>query len=1089
MKIRSRLTTLLLCLCAISHAQEKPKWNINNNGAPGKDVSFTVNEGTWINLDVSPDGKEIVFDLLGDIYIMPFSGGEAKVLRQGPAFEVQPRFSPDGTKISFTSDAGGGDNIWIMNRDGSNVKQVTKETFRLLNNAVWTPDGQYIVARKHFTSQRSAGAGELWMYHISGGNGLQLTPRKNDQQDLNEPSASSDGKYIYYSEDMSPGGSFQYNKDPNSGIFVIKRFDREKGIIDVVTQGPGSAVRPQISHDGKKLAFVKRVRTKTVLYIRDLETGEEWPIYDQLSKDLEEAWTLFGIYTGYAWTPGDQQIVIWGKGKIRKIAVSGKHETSEIPFSCNVKQRIADAVQFKQNINADEFNVNVIRNATTSPDGKILVFNAVGYLWKKNLPDGKPERITTATDFEFEPAFSADGKWITYVSWNDTATGSLYKLNLTDKSKPVKLNIEKGIYRTPSFSPDGKWIVYAKESGNLDIGQSFSVKPGVYTISSNGGKGNFVSEKGEFPKFNAGGDRIYYQTGGNIFGELNKTFGSYKLDGSDDHTIFKSVYGNQFVVSPNEMWVAFVDLHEVYVAAFPHTGKPIDLAAGTADFPVKIVSKDAGINLHWSTDNKQLHYTLGDQYFSIPLADRFEFIANKPDSLFKAPEKGIAVGLKIKADKPSGMIAFEHARIITMKGDEVIEDGTIVVEGNQIKQIGKSPDINVPSAAKKIDCAGKTILPGFIDAHAHGRNFQTGLSAQKEWAYYDNLAYGVTTNHDPSANSEFVFAESELVKAGLTVGPRIFSTGTIIYGADGDFKAVINSLDDARSALRRTKAYGAFSIKSYNQPRRDQRQQVIEAARELGMEVVPEGGSHFFHNMSMILDGHTTIEHNIPVADIYDDVVQLWKNSKTAYTPTLIVCYGAMEGEYYWYQHTNVWEKQRLLEFTPRAIVDPRSRHRVMIPEEEYENGHILVSKSVKKLSDAGVRINMGAHGQLQGLGAHWEIWMMTQGGMTPLEALRTATINPAKTLGMDQWIGSLEVNKLADIIVLDKNPLENIYNTETVKYTMVNGRLFDAATMNEIGNYNKPRTKFFWEVPGYSESFPWHEETRSFERPGADGE
>jgi len=1070
-------------------AQEKPKWDVNNNGSPSREVSFTVSEGTWMNLDVSPDGKEIVFDLLGDIYSMPINGGEARLLRQGPAFEVQPRYSPDGTKISFTSDAGGGDNIWIMNRDGSNAKQVTKETFRLLNNSAWLPDGQYLVARKHFTSQRSAGAGELWMYHISGGGGLQLTPKKNDQQDLNEPSPSSDGKYIYYSEDMSPGGTFQYNKDANGSIFVIKRFDRVKGTSEVVTQGPGSTVRPQISHDGKKLAFIKRVRTKTVLYIRNLETGEEWPVYDQLSKDLEEAWTLFGIYTGFAWTPDDQQIVIWAKGKIRKIASGGKHESSEIPFACNVRQRITDAVQFKQDINPDEFNVNVIRHAKTSPDGKILIFNAVGYLWKKNLPEGKPERLTTSVDFEFEPSFSPDGKWIAYVTWNDTETGSIYKLNVTDKSKPVKLTVEKGIYRTPSFSPDGKSIVYTKESGNLDLGNAFSVMPGVYIMSSAGGKGNFVSDKGEFPKFNAGGDRIYYQTGGNIFGELNKTFGSYKIDGTDDHTIFKSMYGNQFVVSPNENWVAFVDLHEVYVATFPHTGKAIDLSSSTTDFPVKIVSKDAGINLHWSADSKELHYTLGDQYFTIPLAERFEFIASKPDSLFKAPEKETAIGLKLKTDKPSGLVSFEHARIITMKGDEVIEDGTIVVEGNMIRQVGKSSDISVPANAKKIDCSGKTVMPGFIDAHAHGRNFQTGLSAQKEWAYYDNLAYGVTTNHDPSANSEFVFAESELVKAGATVGPRIFSTGTIIYGADGDFKAVINSIDDARSALRRTKAYGAFSIKSYNQPRRDQRQQVIQAARELGMEVVPEGGSHFFHNMSMILDGHTTIEHNIPVADIYDDVVQLWKNSKTAYTPTLIVCYGAVSGEYYWYQHTNVWEKERLLAFTPRAIVDPRSRHRTMVPEEEYENGHILVSKSVRKLSDAGVRINMGAHGQLQGLGAHWEIWMLAQGGMTPLQALRTATINPAITLGLDQYIGSLEVNKLADIIVLDKNPLESIQNTESVKYAMVNGRLYDAATMNEIGNYNKPRSKFFWEINGNSEAFPWHEESKSFELPGADGE
>jgi imidazolonepropionase-like amidohydrolase/Tol biopolymer transport system component len=1083
--ILQKLFAAITCI-AISftiHAQDKKdakKWDVSNPEGPYKEVSFTVNEGTWMNVDISPDGKEIVFDLLGDIYSIPATGGEAKVLRGGHAFEVQPRFSPDGKKILFTSDAGGGDNIWVMNRDGSGAKQVTKESFRLLNNGVWSPDGEYIVARKHFTSTRSLGAGEMWLYHISGGGGLQLTARKNDQQDVNEPVVSPDGRYVYFSEDMYPGGFFQYNKDPNNQIFVIKRMDREKGTVETITGGPGGAVRPQISHDGKLLSFVKRVRTKTVLYIRNLATAEEWPVYDQLSKDQQEAWSVFGLYTGYSWTPDDKQIVIWSNGKIMKVDVNGVNKATDIPFTCNVKQRIYDAVRFQQEINPSTFNANVIRQATTSPDGKWLVFNAVGYLWKKELPAGKPQRITTGTDFEFEPSFSADGKTLLYTTWNDTASGAVWKINIQDVPgskpaavpKPFKVSRSKGIYRLPSFSPDGKWIVYRREGGSDALGEAYTAKPGIYTMSADGGNENLVTERGDQPEFNNTGDRIYYQLGGG----MNRNFASCKPDGSDERIHLKSTYGSQFTVSPDEKWIAFIDLWEVYVAAFPKTGKMIDIGSGTKDFPVKIVSKDAGINLQWSADNKQLHYTLGSQYYTINLDERFDFIANKPDSLFKVPEKGIDVGLEVTVDKPKGVVAFTNARIITMKGDEVIENGTVIVEGNLIKAVGK--DIAIPAGAKQIDCSGKTILPGFIDAHAHGNHFRSGITPQKHWAYYANLAYGVTTMHDPSANSEMVFAQSELLKTGLQVGPRVFSTGTILYGADGDFKAVVNSIDDARSALRRTKAFGAFSVKSYNQPRREQRQMIIQAARELNMEVVPEGGSFFYHNMSMILDGHTTIEHNIPVAPLFNDVVQLWKNAKTAYTPTLIVNYAAVSGEYYWYQHSNVWEKERLLRFTPRSVIDTRSRYRTMLPEEEYENGHILTSKSVKKLMDAGVKVNMGAHGQLQGLGAHWEIWMMQQGGMSNLQALQTATINSATSLGFDKWIGSLEAGKLADLIVMDKNPLENIRNTESIHYTMVNGRLYDSETLNETGNYNKPRTKFFWELNKNADSFPWHDET-----------
>lgn len=1085
---RLSLTILLIgALAAPLHAQhpdDKKSWDVND--PPGdwgwKEARFTVNEGTWMNLDVSPDGKTIAFDLLGDIYTLPINGGKATPIRTGIAWEVQPRFSPDGKQILFTSDAGGGDNIWVMNVDGSEARQVTKEDFRLLNNADWMPDGQYLVARKHFTSSRSLGAGEMWLYHISGGNGFQLTERKNDQQDVNEPTVSPDGRYVYFSEDMYPGGYFQYNKDPNSQIYVIKRFDRQEGKEETVIGGPGGACRPQISRDGQKLVYIRRVRTKSVLFVHDLTTGEERYLFDGLSKDQQEAWSTFGVYTGFEWMPGDSHLVIWGQGKLWKVnTTTGTAE--EIPFVVEARHQVAETLRFRNNAFDEETDIKVIRHARTSPDGKSLVFNAAGYLWTMDLPNGKPRRLTSGSALEFEPAFSPDGRRIAYVTWEDEAMGSIRIHDLQSRQSRA-VTSAKGIYRTPAWSPDGKTLVFRKDDGNGHQGFAHCKEPGLYLIPEGGGEAIFLTPHGEYPAFSSDGSRIFYQTGGFLFGSLTKSFQSVDRNGQDLKKHIEAKYAQRFSISPDNNWIAWSELYKVYIAPMPKTGRTIGLSADTKAVPVAQVARDEGINLHWSADSKRLHWTMGNEYFSEELTRRFLFLEGAGDSIPPLDTVGLKIDLRLPSDKPRGLIAFTNARIITMEGDEVIEKGTLLVEGNVIRAIGAADAVEIPRQAHIVNCVGKTIMPGLIDVHGHLGNFRYGLSPQQQWEYYANLAYGVTTAHDPSSNSEMIFTQSEMIKTGTMVGPRLFSTGTILYGADGDFKAVVNSLDDARSAIRRTKSYGAFSVKSYNQPRRNQRQQVIQAAKELDVMVVPEGGSFFYHNMTQVVDGHTGVEHNIPVAPLYEDVQRLWASTQCHNTPTLIVNYGGVNGEYYWFQKTNVWEKDRLLRFTPRPVVDSRARHRTMIPDEEYENGHILVSRSLKKLHDAGVRINLGAHGQLQGLGAHWELWMIHQGGMSILESLKAATINGAIYLGLDHQIGSLKAGKLADLIVIDGNPLEDILHTERVQYTMVNGRLFDADTMNEVISRDRPRHRFYFELPGASNSYPFDAASHSFMTP-----
>jgi imidazolonepropionase-like amidohydrolase len=491
------------------------------------------------------------------------------------------------------------------------------------------------------------------------------------------------------------------------------------------------------------------------------------------------------------------------------------------------------------------------------------------------------------------------------------------------------------------------------------------------------------------------------------------------------------------------------------------TGQAVGLSPSTTDVPIKRVTRDAGTYVHWSSDSKKLFWLLGPELYSRDITNTFTFVPGAKDSVQEKPDSvGVNISFQATTDAPRGMIALVGATVVSMKGEEVIPNATVVVDRNRIVSVGSSASVSVPANAQKIDVSGKYITPGIIDVHAHG-NFGD-WSPLTNWINYCELAFGITTMHDPSASTDYVFSNSEMVKAGLMVGPRIYSTGAILYGAESDSKAVINSFDDAMSNLRRLKAVGAFSVKSYNQPRRDQRQQIIEAARNLQMMVVPEGGSTFFWNLSMVLDGHTGIEHNIPVVPFYNDVLTLISNSKSGLTPTLIVNYGGLSGENYWYQNTKVWENKRLLTFTPREVIDSRSRRRIMAEEDDYS--YMETSRAMKAVLDRGGKVQLGAHGQIQGIGAHWELWMLAQGGMTPLQALRCATINGAEYLGLDKELGSIEPGKLADLIVMEKNPLVNIRNSESIQYVMKNGRLYDAATMDEIGNNPKKRATFWWE-------------------------
>lgn len=1017
-----------------------------------------------MSLDVSPDGREIAFDMLGDIYVMPIGGGEAHAIASGVSWDIQPRYAPNGRWIAFTSDRSGGENIWIMNRDGSDPRQVTRETFRLLNQAYWTPDSEFLVARKNFTSARSVGAGEIWLYHRRGGEGVQLVKRRTEQKDISEPSVSPDGRYVYLSADSTPGEAFAYNPDPNAQIYVIQRLDRETGLLEDFVAGPGGSIQPKPSPDGKLLAFVRRVRAKSVLFVLNLESGRETPLYDGLDRDMQETIAQHGVYPATAWTPDSASIVFWAKGGIHRLDVATKR-IADIPFHVHDARRIQQAVRTRVEVAPAQFDVKMLRWVAVSPQQDRVVFQALGYLWIRDIDHGVARRLTRQQDhFEFYPAWSRDGRSIVYTTWSDKALGTVRVVpasGATSSATGRVVTDKPGHYLQPAFSPDGKTIVYrVATDGYLTSAQGMR-EPGLYAVPSQGGSPRLLSRKGMAPQFGSTSSRVFFMTA-----EDKRALRSINVDGSDERGHLLSAFATEYAVSPDERQIAWVEQFNVYCMPFAAVGRMLDIGPAAKSLPVTRLTRFTGENLHWSGDSKRLWWSTGSELSSVDVRDRDSSARATSETQPPVSDRKIDIGFTQAYDKPSGRIAFTGARIITMRGDEVIENATLVVNGNRIEQLGPGADVTIPNDARVFDAKGKTIIPGLIDVHWHGRMATNGVIPQQNWVLYAGLTYGVTTLHDPAAVTSDIFAASELAKAGLIVAPRIFSTGAKLYGATSTETVQIDSVDDALAHLQRMKAVGAFSVKSYSQPRRDQRQQIIEAARRLNMMVVPEGGSDFQYDMTMIVDGHTGIEHTIPVAGIYDDVLQLWSQSGTALTPTLIVSYGGLWGERYWYQKTNVWEDSRLASFVPRRVLDARSRRRVMAPEEEFNHFH--TAHIAKQLNDLGVHIQLGAHGQREGLGAHWELSMFVQGGMTPLQALRSATLRGAQYLGMEQDLGSLEAGKLADFAVLDADPLEDIANSAKVHYTVVNGRVFDAASMNETGTRERRREPFWFELdPG----------------------
>jgi len=1060
-------------------------------------VEFTTDEGTWLSLDVSPDGKTIVFELVGDIYTLPIEGGQAKLIDGGMSFDSQPKFSPDGNWITFISDREGSENLWIMHPDGTGVKQVSKDPNNDFTSPSWAPDGKYIFVSK---AQFGIGSSEIWMYHMDGGTGVQITKSKpiptlerNKRPNAMGVVASRDGKYLYYAAKL---GSLYYNQQLPT--WHIARRDRKTGDEDNLIDQIKSAFRPLLSPDGKQVLYVTRYETETGLRLRNLESGEDRWVKYPVTRDDQESLFTRDVFPGYAFLPGGKEIVYNQDGKIKRLDLTTGSE-KVIPFTAQVSQDLGPKLDFPQPVEQGPVRVRLIMDPAESPDGKKLLFSAMTHLYTLDLPSGKPQRLTSGSAHEFQPAWSPDGKSIAYVTWSSDG-GQLWKISATGGT-PALLSKSLAVYSNPAFSPDGTKIVllrgnaYDRENSTFDGGQTGNAD--LIWIPADGGDSNLIlpARGAGGPHFTSDKDRIYVYTPQGLV--------SLRYDGTDrrTHLVVKGqglyfaeepVAADDIVPSPDGQWVLAHVMNQLYVIAMPVVGgEPPTVNVATPAVPAKRLTDIGADYFAWADDGKTITWAVGASLFREPLraisfeppkdekkeGDKKETDkkaadakdADKKDEKkeekkepkkLKEEEKDvqeIAVNLEVPRKTPKGTIVLRGATVVTMKGDEVLKNADIVVENNRIKSVGAKG--GVPAGAKVFDVSGKTIVPGFVDTHAHWTEIRRGILDTQNWSFLANLAYGVTAGLDVQTGSNDMFAYQDLVDSGDILGQRAFSTGPGVF-SDNNFQ----SMEEVKGVLTKyRKYYGTHNIKSYVVGNRKQRQYMVEASKELEMMPTTEGALDLKLDLTHLIDGFHGNEHTLPITPLYNDVIQMFAKSGIAETPTLIVNYGGPFGEDYWFENSEVHDNAKLNHFVPHRVLDQRTKRRQgWFRKDEYEFPKLAAQMA--KLERAGGLVGVGSHGEMQGIGYHWELWMLASGGMTPLEVIRCATVNGSKIVGRPADLGSIEPGKLADLVIMDKSPLDDIHNTNTIHWVMKNGELFEGDTLNEVWpEQKKLEPLWFW--------------------------
>ena len=1056
---------LILGACAASQATAAPD-SSSLPMRPAREIAFGTQEGTWLSPDLSPDGRQIAFELLGDVYVVDAKGGTARPIATGMPFDSQPVFSPDGKRIAFLTDRTGAENLWTADRDGSNPRPVTHFAGDvILTSASWSADGRTIFVSRFHPDHV---AFELLGVTVASGEPHVIVPVGDDMQSSTvgaEP--SSDGRWLYYASQVG-------SKDSEPPAWVIRRRDLATGTEQTLVEPPrsyrpdlvlGTFFRPLPSPDGKLLVYATRFGPEMWLRVLDLRTHDDrWLARLGQHDELESApWRDLAPH--YAFTPDSRDLIVNDGGKLGRISLADGTKTG-IPFAAAVRLPLGPLNRPVIREETGPVHARIIQWPVASPDGKRLAFSALGQIYTMDLTGhGQPRRLTNDPFGEFQPGWSPDGRSIVYVRWTARDGGQIYRVDANGAERPVRITATAAYYTSPVFTPDGRSIVAERSSNYVRMHRYMEYGPlrdaELVAMPASGGAQRVIANG------SMGGTPHFGPDQGDVLMLFDDGLNAVRLDGGGRRLLVQVTGPGYYFLpgrapvddlrlSPDGKWLLAQTAQQLFLVARPsRDGTTIDLAStGVAHRKLTDVGADF---FQWSRDGRAIGWAVGSTWFSRRLAD-VRLLGG--DSAATTADPGQPARWKADVTIPravaAGALLLRGATVLTMSAKGTVANADVLIVNGRIRAVGARGTIGLPRGAQIRDVSGKWILPGFIDDHDHVADIRRGQLDLDSWGVAANLAYGVTTAFDPSTLSIDMLAYQDLVDAGLITGSRIRSTGPALFSFN-EFR----SKDEVDRVLDRYRDFYRLSnLKLYRTGNRRVREWIAESAREHGLRVTTEGANSDKLDLTQVQDGLSGSEHALQAAPLYDDIVQLMARSGVSYNTTLMIEGG---GQDYFVVDRKPNADPKLNRFAPRFIVDMKTRKRDW--RDLADDMFPAFAAGALKVLHAGGIVGMGSHGEIPGLGFHWEMEAHVMGGWTPAEALRAATLGSAEAIGRDSDLGSLEAGKVADLVILDRDPTADIRNTLSISGVMQGGRLYDAATLDEIWPEARPFPRpWYWD-------------------------